>query len=64
MSGQLESNHFFRSGDTVRRLDGSTGLVVEGFTLFAIVEWMDGQREELDQFDPRVEVLQRAHRDD
>jgi len=36
------------------------GIIIEGFSLYAIVEWSNGDREELDQFDPRVEVMQRS----
>jgi hypothetical protein len=60
VSGQLESNHFLRTGDTVRRIDGKLGQVVDGLTLYAIVHWADGTREELEQFDPRVEVVLRG----
>ncbi|MEX2572008.1 MAG: hypothetical protein WD737_11975 [Gemmatimonadota bacterium] len=60
MSGQLESPHFFQTGDTVRAIDGSLGTVVEGESLYALIEWRTGAREELDQFDPRVLVVQRA----
>lgn len=60
VSGQLESNHFFRTGDSVRKSDGMLGIIIEGFSLYAIVEWSNGDREELDQFDPRVEVMQRS----
>ncbi len=56
MSGQLESMHFFRVGDHVRSVDGRSGTVVESLTLFATIEWLDGRREEVDQFDERIVV--------
>lgn len=56
MSGQLESRHFFRVGDLVRSSDGQSGRVVESMTLFATIEWMDGRREEIDQFDESIVV--------
>jgi hypothetical protein len=60
VSQQLESKHYLRSGDTVRAVDGRLGTVLEGFTLFALVLWETGNREEVDQFDPTVLVVQRA----
>lgn len=60
MSGQLESRHFFRARDTVQARDGLTGEVMEGWALYALIRWMDGREQEVDQFDPAVEVLQRA----
>lgn len=60
MSGQTESQHFFRGGDSVRSIDGVDGAVVEASALFAVIEWSDGRRQELDQFDPYVVVLHRA----
>jgi hypothetical protein len=60
MSGQLESAHFFCAGDVVQALDGRTGVIVEAWTHYAVIEWSDGRRQELDQFDPRVTVVQRA----
>ena len=60
MSGQLESNHYFRSGDVVRDLNGVIGTVAESWSLYAVVTWTDGRREEVDQFDPRVTVLHRV----
>jgi hypothetical protein len=60
VSGQLESPHFYRSGDEVRAPDGAVGKVVEGWALYALVEWIDGIRQEIDQFDPRYIVIQRA----
>ena len=59
MSGQLESRHYFRVGDTVRSIDGRTGTVVEALTLFASIEWADGGRVEVEQFDESVVVEQR-----
>jgi hypothetical protein len=60
VTGQLESRHFFRMRDTVQHFDGTPGMVVDAQTLYATVVWDDGRREEIDQFDPRVEVIQRA----
>lgn len=60
MSLQLESRHFFRTRDTVQHLNGDMGTVVEGFSLYATVAWTDGRREEVDQFDPFVVVIERA----
>lgn len=59
MSGQLESRHFFREQDTVEHLDGRSGIVTEGHSLFATILWADGSREEVDQFDPAVVVVER-----
>lgn len=39
---------------------GHLGRVVEGFSLYAIVDWNDGRREEVDQFDALVVVVRRA----
>ncbi len=60
MSGQLESRHFFRTGDTVEHLDGRFGRVVEAQALYATVAWDGSTHEEIDQFDPRVSVVERA----
>lgn len=60
MSGQLESRHFFRDRDTVERIDGAVGTVLVGHSLFATIEWRDGRREEVEQFDPSVVVVERA----
>lgn len=60
MSVQLESRHFYQAGDIVRHRDGASGTIVEGHTLFALVRWEDGRREEVDQFDPRVLVVRRS----
>jgi hypothetical protein len=60
VSGQLESRHYFRARDIVQHRDGWTGRVVEGQALYAVVEWADGRTEEVEQFDPRIVVLDRA----
>lgn len=60
MSDQLESRHYFKSGDTVRHIDGRSGTVTRSYALYAIIEWPDGSRAEFDQFDPDVEVAVRA----
>jgi hypothetical protein len=60
VSGQLESRHFFRDRDTVERVDGRVGTVVSGHALYATIAWMDGDREEVEQFDPAVVVVERA----
>lgn len=60
MSVQLESRHFFRMRDTVQHLNGQTGTVAEGHSLYATIVWQDGRREEVDQFDPFVVVIERA----
>jgi hypothetical protein len=44
----------------VQHRNGMTGIVVEALALFATVQWTDGRREEIDQFDPAVEVVARA----
>jgi hypothetical protein len=44
----------------VQDRDGRTGTVAEVQSLYATVVWEDGAREEVDQFDPRVLVIQRA----
>ena len=56
----MESRHFLKVNDTVRHLGGTVGRVVEAFALYATVQWGDGGREEVDQFDPRVEVIERG----
>ena len=56
----MESRHFFRVRDTVQHRDGWTGRVVEGQALYAVVEWADGRTEEVEQFDPRIVVLDRG----
>lgn len=60
VSVQLESRHFFQMRDTVQDRNGRTGTVQEGWSLYAVVAWEDGRREEVDQFDPRVVVIQRG----
>ncbi|HET8656321.1 MAG TPA: hypothetical protein VFL93_12445 [Longimicrobiaceae bacterium] len=60
MSLQLESRHFFRARDVVQHRDGRFGTVLEERALFAVIDWDDGLREEVDQFDPRVLVVERA----
>lgn len=60
VSGQMESRHFFRDRDTVQHQDGAVGTVVSGLALYAVIEWVDGRRQEVDQFDPAVVVLERA----
>ena len=61
MSAQLESRHFFRPLDTVQDRDGRYGTVEDAFALFATVRWDDGRRQEIDQFDPDIVVIDRAH---
>jgi hypothetical protein len=63
LSHQLESVHYLRTGDEVRHADGRTGRVEEALTLYAVVGWDDGRREEVDQLDPRIVVVERASRD-
>ena len=60
VSTQLESRHFFRARDTVQHRDGPIGTILDGQALYAVVEWMDGRTEEVEQFDPRIVVLERA----
>jgi hypothetical protein len=60
LSGQLESPHFFRRGDSVRNIDGREGTISEAWALFAEIMWDNGIREEVEQFDSRVVVMQRA----
>jgi hypothetical protein len=60
LSGQLESPHFFRTGDTVRSVDGRVGTVDDASTLYAIIRWEIEGRQEVDQFDSSIVVLQRA----
>ena len=60
MSEQLESRHFFKVRDTVQHLDGYIGTVVEELALYATIVWTDGRREEIEQFDPLVAVIERA----
>ena len=56
----MESRHFMRVRDTVQSRSGGFGRVVEEWALYAVVEWADGRREEVDQFDPGVVVVERA----
>ena len=60
MTFQLESRHFFRAGDTVQHLSGPLGEVAEAHTLYAIIRWMDGRQQEVEQFDSEILVLERA----
>lgn len=60
MSLQLESHHFFRSGDEVRHRSGAQGRVVDALALYAVVRWSDGRQEEVDQLDPAIVVVERA----
>jgi hypothetical protein len=60
MSHQLESRHFLQPGDRVQRLDGRTGSVADAFALYAVVEWDEEGRQEVDQLDPTVWVTERA----
>ena len=60
VSLQMESRHFLKARDTVEDIGGRLGTVLEGSSLYAVVEWEDGRREEVDQFDPRIAVLERA----
>ena len=60
MSANLESRHFYLTGDVVQRLDGTEGRVLEGMALWAVIRWEDGREEELDQLDPTVWVTERA----
>lgn len=59
MSSQLESHHFFRLNDRVEHLDGRQGFIVEAFSLYAVVDWGWGVREEIEQFVPDVFVIER-----
>ncbi len=60
MTGQLESRHFYRVGDLLRSIEGNTGRVVEAWTHHVIVEWNDGRRVEVEQFDETVSVEERG----
>lgn len=59
VSGQLESQHFYMTGDLVQAPDGRLGRVIEASTLYARVDWSDESRE-VEQFDPQFVVIQRA----
>jgi hypothetical protein len=60
VSAQSESRHFLQAGDSVERVTGDTGTVLESFALYALVRWEDGREEEVDQLDPAVSVTRRA----
>lgn len=60
MSGQLESRHFFRTDDLVQHRAGVLGEVVAAGALYATIRWTHGEREEVDQFDRMIVVLERA----
>ena len=60
VSVKLESRHYFRDRDSVQDQNGRSGTVASAFALFAIIDWSDGHREEVEQFDPLVIVLERA----
>jgi hypothetical protein len=60
VSHQLESVHFLRTGDEVRHDDGRIGRVADAMTLYAMVDWDGGRREEVEQLDPRIVVVERA----
>jgi hypothetical protein len=47
-------------GDSVQNRSGRCGIVADARALFAVVAWTDGDTEEVDQFDPDVEVIKRA----
>jgi hypothetical protein len=63
VSTQLESRHFYRSGDVVERLNGTVGTVAESFALWAVIRWETGVQEEVDQLDPTISVIERALKD-
>lgn len=63
MSAQLESRHFYKTGDTVQHLSGIVGTVLEALSLYAVIRWDDGRQEEVDQLDPAITVLERATRE-
>lgn len=44
----------------MQRRDGTQGGVVDGSALFAVIEWDDGNQAEVEQFDPAIEVIERA----
>ena len=56
----MESRHFLKVGDIVEDRSGNTGRVIEGSALFAVVEWRDSRRTEVDQFDPDFTVVERG----
>lgn len=57
---QLESHHFFREDDHVEHVDGRQGRVVESYSLFAVIEWEWGPREEVEQFTAEITVVERG----
>ncbi|MDR0787325.1 MAG: hypothetical protein LBG44_05610 [Gemmatimonadota bacterium] len=57
---QLESRHFFCTGDQVRSVDGRAGWITESWTHFASVQWENGTVGEVDQFDESLSVEVRA----
>ena len=63
MSAQLESRHFYNTGDAVQHVAGVMGSIVEGFALWAVVRWDDGRQEEVDQLDPAIWVVEREARE-
>jgi hypothetical protein len=63
VSAQLESRHFYNTGDEVQHVAGGVGRVQEGFALWAVVRWEDGRVEEVDQLDPTIWVVERASRE-
>lgn len=60
MRSQLESLHYYRSGERVRDWAGREGTVLEGLALWATIRWDDGGTEEIAQLDPDITVLDRA----
>lgn len=44
----------------VQHRDGRMGTVVQAESLYAVIAWDGEGREEVDQFDPRVLVVQRS----
>lgn len=60
MSTQLESVHFYKTGDRVRHWNGPRGTVRESRALYAVIRWDDGREEEVDQLDPAITVEERA----
>jgi hypothetical protein len=60
VSLQTESRHFLKVNDTVLEVGGETGRVVDASALYALVQWRDGRRQEVEQFDPRIAVVERA----
>jgi hypothetical protein len=61
VSHQLESRHFYRTGDRVQDRDGREGQVLQAWSLYAEIRWTDGTQEEVDQFEPKIVVVERAH---